>query len=174
MYLSGITPTAYHSTVCAEVKKGQSVAIWGLGPVGLLACKWSKLAGARRVIAIDKVLERLALAKDVIGCDVIEFSVQADVVKAIYELEPEGVNRAIAAAAFRYTKGLLQSAERALDLETDSNEVVNEALRAVRKFGTIALVADYAATTNHFLIGALMEKGVTLWGYGHAPVQRYL
>lgn len=173
LYLSDIIPTSYHSTVCADVKEGKSVAVWGLGPVGLFACKWSKLAGARRVIAIDNVPERLALAKNTIGCDIINFSEQTDVVKAIYELEPEGVDCAIDAAAFRYTKGLLHTVQRAVGLETDSSEIVNEALRAVRKFGSISLVADYAALTNQFLIGALMEKGITLRGTGQAPVQKY-
>ena len=172
LYLSDIVPTSYHATVCAEVKKGKSVAIWGLGPVGLLACKWSKLEGARRVIAIDQVPERLALARD-IGCDTIDFSGKKDVVSAIYELEPQGVDCCIDAAAFRYTKTLLQSAERLVGLETDSSEIANETLRAVRKFGTVAIVADYAAMTNQFLIGALMEKGITYRGCGQAPVQKY-
>ena len=173
LYLSDIIPTSYHSTVCADVQKGKSVAVWGLGPVGLFACKWSKLSGARRVVAIDSVPERLALARDVIGCDVINFSEQSDVVKAIYDLEPEGVNCCIDATAFRYTKGWLHTAERAVGAETDSSEVANEMLRAVRKFGTCALVGDYAAMTNQFLIGALMEKGITLRGTGQAPVQKY-
>ena len=173
LFLSDIIPTSYHSTVCADVGKGKSVAIWGLGPIGLYAAKWSKLAGARRVIAIDSVPERLAVAKEKIGCDVIDFSKQTDVVKAIYELEPEGVDSSIDAAAFRYTKGLLHTVQRAVGLETDSAEIVNEALRATRKFGSISLVADYAATTNQFLIGALMEKGITLRGTGQTPVQRY-
>ncbi|KAI9846729.1 MAG: hypothetical protein M1838_001158 [Thelocarpon superellum] len=173
LFLSDIIPTSYHSTVCAEVGPGKSVAIWGLGPVGLYACKWSKLAGARRVIAIDSVPERLAMAKGKIGCDVIDFSQQTDVVKAIYELEPNGVDCAIDAAAFRYTKGLLHTVQRAVGLETDSSEIVNECLRATRKFGHIALVADYAALTNQFLIGALMEKGLTLRGTGQSPVQLY-
>lgn len=173
LYLSDIIPTSYHSTVCADVGKGKSVAIWGLGPIGLYAAKWAKLAGASRVIGIDNVPERLAVAKEKIGCDVIDFSVQTDVVKAIYELEPQGVNCSIDAAAFRYTKGILHTVQRAVGLETDSSEIVNEALRATRKFGTIALVADYAAMTNQFLIGALMEKGITLRGTGQSPVQRY-
>ena len=50
LYLSDIMPTSYHATVCADVEKGKSVAVWGLGPIGLLSCKWSKLKGARRVI----------------------------------------------------------------------------------------------------------------------------
>ncbi|KAI9819133.1 MAG: hypothetical protein M1827_007289 [Pycnora praestabilis] len=173
LYLSDIIPTSYHSTVCADVSEGKSVAIWGMGPIGLFAAKWSKLAGARRVIAIDNVPERLALAKDSIGCDVINFDTQKDVVSAIYELESEGVDCAIDAAAFRYTKGILHTVQRAIGLETDSSEIVNECLRSVRKFGSISLVADYAALTNQFLIGALMEKGITLRGTGQAPVQKY-
>ncbi|KAI9817702.1 MAG: hypothetical protein M1832_004596 [Thelocarpon impressellum] len=173
LFLSDIIPTAYHSTVCAEVGEGKSVAIWGLGPVGLYAAKWAKLAGARRVICIDSVPERLAMAKDRLGCEIIDFTVKTDVVAAIYELEPEGVDCAIDAAAFRYTKGVLHTVQRAVGFETDSAEVVNEALRATRKFGHISLVADYAATTNGFLIGALMEKGITLRGTGQTPVQRY-
>ncbi|KAI9781360.1 MAG: hypothetical protein M1816_002380 [Peltula sp. TS41687] len=173
LYLSDIMPTSYHSVVCAEVSKGKTVAIWGLGPIGLLAAKWCQLAGARRVIAIDSVPERLEFAQTKLGCDVIDFSKEKDVVSAIYRLEPDGVDCGIDAAAFRYTKSYLHTVQRAVGLETDSSEVVNEALRAVRKFGTISLVADYAATTNQFLIGALMEKGITLRGTGQAPVQRY-
>ncbi|KEF60719.1 uncharacterized protein A1O9_02280 [Exophiala aquamarina CBS 119918] len=172
LYLSDIVPTAYHATVCADVEKGKSVAVWGLGPVGLLACNWSKLEGARRVIAIDQVPERLALARGM-GCDTIDCSEQNDVVGAIYELEPQGVDCCIIAAAFRNTKPPGQSAERRFDLETDSSEIPNEALRVVRKFGTIAIVADDATMTNQFLTGTLMEKGVTYRGCGQAPVQKY-
>jgi threonine dehydrogenase-like Zn-dependent dehydrogenase len=60
-----------------------------------------------------------------------------------------------------------------MNMETDSSEVVNEALRATRKFGAVCLVADYPTTTNHFLIGALIEKGITLHCAGEAPVQKY-
>lgn len=76
----------------------------------------------------------------------------------IYKLEPYGVDCGIDAAAFRYTKGILHSVQHAVGLEIDSSEVVNEALRTVRKFGTIYLVADYAALTNQFLIGALIVQ----------------
>lgn len=173
LYLSDIVPTSYHAVQCAEVTEGKSVAIWGAGPIGLLASKWSKLAGARRVIVIDHIKERLEVAKNKIGCDVINFDEDKDVVDAIYKLEPDGVDCCIDAAAFRYTKGLLHGIQHAIGLETDSSEIPNEALRAVRKFGTISLVADYAALTNQFLIGALMEKGITMRGTGQAPVQKY-
>lgn len=173
LYLSDIIPTSYHAVVCAEVKEGKSVAIWGAGPIGLLASKWSKLAGARRVIVIDHVKERLELAKNKIGCDVINFEEDSDVVSTIYRLEPDGVDCCIDAAAYRYTKTIMQSVQRAVGLETDSSEVVNEALRAVKKAGVISVVADYAAYTNQFLIGALMEKGITFRGTGQTPVVKY-
>jgi threonine dehydrogenase-like Zn-dependent dehydrogenase len=64
------------------------------------------------VIAIDCVPERLDLARDKLGCDTIDFSVQKDVVQAIYDLEPEGVNCAIDATGFRYTKRTLHKTER--------------------------------------------------------------
>jgi len=173
LFLSDIIPTSYHAVQCAEVTESKSVAIWGAGPVGLYAAKWSKLAGARRVIVIDSIKERLAVAENTIGCDIINFDEVDDVVAEIYKFEPDGVDCGIDAAAFRYTKGVIHKVQRALALETDSSEVVNEALRATRKFGTISLVADYAALTNQFLIGALMEKGITLRGAGQAPVQKY-
>jgi threonine dehydrogenase-like Zn-dependent dehydrogenase len=173
LYLSDIVPTSYHAVLCAEVSKGKSVAIWGLGPIGLLSAQWSKQMGASRIIAIDNVPERLAIAKKKLGCDVINFEETKDVVAGIYELEPLGVDCAIDAAGFRYTKGILHSVQRAVGLETDSSEILNEAVRAVRKFGTVSIIADYAAMTNQFLIGAVMEKGVTLRGAGQCPVQKY-
>jgi threonine dehydrogenase-like Zn-dependent dehydrogenase len=133
LYLSDIVPTSCHATICAEVDKGKSVAIWGTGPIGLCCSKWSKLAGARCVIVIDHVKERLAVAKS-FGCNIINFDETPKVEEEIYRLEPEGVNCGIDAAAFRYTKGLLHTVQRSVCLETDSSEIVNEALRAVRKF----------------------------------------
>ena len=60
-----------------------------------------------------------------------------------------------------------------MGLETDSSEVLNEAIRSTKKFGTVALIADYAAYSNHVLIGAIMEKGIRLVGCGQAPIQGY-
>lgn len=54
LYVSDIIPTSYHSVVCANIKKDDTVAIWGLGPIGLCAAKWSKLMGAKTVVCIDK------------------------------------------------------------------------------------------------------------------------
>ncbi|KAJ3412163.1 hypothetical protein HDV05_001138 [Chytridiales sp. JEL 0842] len=173
LYLSDILPTSYHSVLSAEIDKGKTVAVWGLGPIGLLACRWSQIRGAKRVIGIDCVRERLQFAQKVLGCDVIDFKQAQDINAAIRELEPSGVDCCIDAAGFRFTKTYLHAFERAVGLETDSCEVLNEAIKAVKKYGIISIVADYAGSTNAFNIGAVMEKGITLRGTGQTPVQRY-
>ena len=86
---------------------------------------------------------------------------------------PGGVDSSIDAAGFRYANKLTHNIQRTLGLETDTSEVINQAIKATINFGTIALVADYAGFANQFLIGGLMEKGITLRGCGQAPVQKY-
>lgn len=150
-----------------------AVAIWGLGPIGLLAARWCQLEGARRIVAIDTVPERLELARTKLGIEVIDFNQVSSVVDKLLEMESYGWDCCIDAAAFRYAKGILHTIERAVGLETDTSEIANECLRAVKKFGHVSLIADYAAFTNHFNIGALMEKGITFRGAGQCPVQFY-
>lgn len=173
LFLSDIIPTSYHSVKCAQVEKGSTVAIWGLGPIGLNAAQWCKIEGAKKVIGVDTVAHRLQFAKEKLGIEVIDPS-KEDVVEKIHSLtDGFGVDCAIDAAGFRYTQSIVQKAQRAVGLETDSSQIINEIIRSTRKFGYISLIADYAATTNGFLIGGIMEKGITLRGAGQCPVQRY-
>ncbi|KAF9048421.1 chaperonin 10-like protein [Panaeolus papilionaceus] len=173
LYLSDVIPTSYHAVKCADVQKGSTVAIWGLGPIGLNSAQWAKIEGASLVIGIDTVDNRLELAKSKLGIEVIDPR-QTDVLQRIHELtNGTGVDCSIDAAGFRYTQSLIQKAQRAIGLETDASQIINEILRSTRKFGTVSLIADYAATTNGFLIGAVMEKGITLRGAGQCPVQKY-
>lgn len=141
LFLSDIIPTSYHAVKCAQVEKGSTVAIWGLGPIGLLAAQWCKLEGASKIIGIDPVDYRLKIAKEKLGIDVIDASKESDVVAKIREMVPIGVDCAIDAAGFRYTSSVLHKVQRAVGLETDSSQILNEELRAVRKFGYISLIA---------------------------------
>lgn len=170
LYLSDIIPTSFHACFECNIQKGDVVGIWGLGPIGLLCCKWAQVMGASRVIAVDCVPERLEMARR-IGAETINFK-DSDPVKTIQDM-CGGLDRAVDCAGFRYAKTMLHKVERAIGLETDSSEVLNEMIRTVKKFGTISLIADYAAYTNHFLIGGVMEKGIRLIGAGQAPVQKY-
>jgi threonine dehydrogenase-like Zn-dependent dehydrogenase len=174
LYLSDIVPTAYHAVWEADVKEGEVIGVWGLGPIGLNVCQWLRnVFKASRIIAVDNVPERMDLAKNKWGVETVNFEKDTDVAAKISELVPGGLDRAIDCAGFRYAKGIVHKVERSLGMETDTSEVLNEAIRSTKKFGTVAIIADYAAYTNHFLIGAVMEKGIRLIGCGQAPIQRH-
>ncbi|KAJ7285223.1 GroES-like protein [Mycena rebaudengoi] len=173
LYLSDILPTSYHAVVDVGVKKGDVVGIWGLGPIGQCAARFALMKGASRVIGIDRVKERLALAREKTGIETLDFSEHTDVVKRIHELVPGGLNIAIDCGTFHEPKTLLHKVEKTLMLETDVSETVNEMITATRKMGSCGIIAAYAGYTNHFNIGALMEKGIRLIGNGQAPVHKY-
>ncbi|KAI9321781.1 chaperonin 10-like protein [Dichotomocladium elegans] len=174
LYLSDIVPTAYHAVCESGVQEGETVGVWGLGPIGLMVVQWlRKVFKAKRIIAIDNTEARLSLAKNKWGAETIDFSKDTDVVKRVHEIAPGGLDRAIDCAGFRFAKSFIHKIERAAGLETDSSEVLNECIRTVKKFGTISVIADYATYCNHFLIGGVMEKGIRVIGCGQAPIQRY-
>lgn len=135
--------------------------------------------------AIDKIPTRLEMARN-LGAEVVtvDFS-QDDPSKRILEEVPGGLDGTpliscilltsvcIDCTTFHEPKTLLHKVEKALMLETDVSETPNEMIYLVRKFGRIGLTAVYSGYTNHFNIGALMEKGVRLIGNGQAPVHKY-
>jgi len=174
LYLSDIVPTSYHAVIECNPQKDDVIGIWGLGPIGLLVAQWLKVKGVRRIVGIDNVTERMTTAHEKFGVECIDFDDVKDVSKRIQELVPGGLDRAIDCAGFRYAKSTMHKVQRAIGLETDTPEILNEAIRSVKKFGTISVIADYFGTTNGFMIGAVMEKGIRLIGCGQAPVQRYM
>jgi len=112
LFLSDIIPTSYHCVVDTGVTEGDIVAIWvgqlrcicfftdipsyqGLGPIGMCAAQWAKLKGASRIIGIDKVPERLALARIKLGVETLDFTEHKDVPKRLLELAPGGVDVAL-------------------------------------------------------------------------------
>lgn len=171
IFLSDILCTSFHACTEANIEKGSSVCIFGCGPIGLICCYFCKLMGADRVIAIDDVPERLEKAK-ILGAEPLNFD-GINVVETVQKMIPGGVDRCIDCAGFRYAKGFLHKVERAIGLETDTSETLNEMVKLVKKFGYVVLISDYAAYTNHFNIGAVMEKGIRLIGSGQCPVQKY-
>lgn len=170
LFLSDAGCTGYHATRLAKVKEGLTVAIWGAGPVGLMAAMWSKFEKAKRVIVIDAIPHLLKKAES-FGCETLNFS-EVNIVKKMKEICPGGPDCVIDAVGFRFPKSFLHRFERAMFLETDSPQVLNECITCVKKGGRIGVVGDYLGYTNHFLIGALMEKGLTL-ASGQVHVQKY-
>ncbi|KAK9895857.1 GroES-like protein [Cystobasidium minutum MCA 4210] len=173
IYLSDVLPTSYHCVVDTGVTEGDTVGVWGLGPIGLAAVKWAQLKGAKRVIGIDGVPFRLEYAREHLGIETINFNEVSDIPKKILEMVPGGLDKALDCGTFHEPKTLLHKVQKALLLETDVPETANEMIMSTRKAGSCGVIAAYAGLTNNFNIGALMEKGIRFIGNGQAPVHLY-
>ncbi len=151
---------------------GKSVAVFGCGPIGLMAIQAARVLGAERIFAIDRIPYRLAIARDRFGAEAISFD-EDEPVKTLRELtQGRGPDICIDASGFRYARSLHHKVQRALKLETDAVDALSDAIRSVRKGGTVYAVGDFIGFANQFPIGAIMEKGLTLKG-SQVPVQRY-
>lgn len=172
LYLSDVVCTSLHANVLAEIKDGDTVAIWGLGPIGLASARWAQILGCKRIVGIDYVPERLELAREKLGIDVIDRNVHEDVVKAVHELIPNGPDAVIDATGFRFTTTTRHKIERALGMETDSPDIIRECFKSVRKWGRVSIIADYVFVANEFPVGYIMMKHLTVKS-GQCPCQRY-
>ncbi|KAK9817976.1 hypothetical protein WJX72_005212 [[Myrmecia] bisecta] len=170
--LSDILPTAWWANECARTGKGDTVAIWGAGPVGTLAAHCAQNRGAKRVILIDQYAYRLEHAqKHLPGIEVIDFS-KVDTVKALKELCPNGPDCGIECVGIHYVKSWASKAQIEAGLMTDPPDMLNEIIYCVKKGGRIGVVGVYAQDTNGFHIGAFMEKGQSM-ACGQTPCQKY-
>jgi threonine dehydrogenase-like Zn-dependent dehydrogenase len=172
LLLSDVVSTGWHANVLSEVGPGDTVAVWGCGPVGLMAMAWARVRGAARIFAIDHLPYRLDVARGRLGAETIDFA-EDDVLTALRELtRGQMPDVAIEAAGFRYAKSLRHRIQRAVGLETDAIDSLAEAIRGVRKGGRLAIVGDFFGYTNQFPVGAMMEKSITVRG-GQVHVQAY-
>jgi len=171
LYLSDVIPTSYHGCELGDVKEGDTVAIWGLGPIGLLTARWAQIRKAKRIIGIDCVYERLEMARKELGIEVINFREQ-ETIKTIQDICPGGVDVAIECAGFESAKTWTHKIEMALGLETDTADIFTEMFTCVRKFGRVSVIGVYTGFANHFPVGAMMEKDLII-RCGQCPVQKY-
>jgi len=171
LLLSDVLCTSWHANELGNVDKGSTVAIWGAGPIGLASAAWAKYRGASEVYVIDSITSRLLRASSSLGCHTIDFKSE-DPVKTLINKIPGGPSVCIDAVGFRYAKSWLHSVEKFLKVETDSIDSLTEAIYAVKKGGTVVLIGDYIGLANHFPVGVVMEKSITLTG-GQVYVQKY-
>lgn len=113
--------------------------------------------------------DRLDVARK-LGVGVINYHEQ-DVNSTLKELFPDGLDVAIECAGFRFAKGMMHKVQRALMLETDTPEIITECCMAVRNYGHVSVIADYAGFANNFPIGMIGMKHLTL-ASGQSPTQR--
>ncbi|GAV06862.1 hypothetical protein RvY_16777 [Ramazzottius varieornatus] len=167
LYITDVLPTSLHG--CRNIQEGDTVAIWGMGPIGLMCAKWAQLKGAKRIIGISGTEYRLAHARKTMGIETINYH-NTDVVDELYKMEPKGVDVAIDCTGFRFAKNLSHRIQRAVGLESDTPETIYECVKALKKYGTLNVIASYTGFANAFPIGFFFIKELTLTS-GGVPVQ---
>jgi len=161
--VSDVASSSFHANVLADTKEGDRVVVIGSGPVGLLTQMWAKARGASIVVAIDVDQSRLELAKRLYKSETINAK-DTDVLEAVKKIIPGGPDKVIDCVGFRFPEEALHKTEMLLKAETDSPNIVNLAIKMVRKNGRITLIGDYVGSANQFNIGAFMEKHLTMNG----------
>ncbi len=177
LFLSDIFPTGYMGAEMCDIKPGDTIAVWGAGPVGLLAMKSAYLLGAERVIAIDRFAYRLRMAQDKVGCETLNYE-QVNVLEALNAMTggrgPDACIDAVGleahghAAMYAYDR-----AKQALMLETDRPLALREAIMACRNGGTISVIGVYGGFIDKFPMGAVVNRSLTIKS-GQCHVHRYL
>jgi threonine dehydrogenase-like Zn-dependent dehydrogenase len=178
LFLSDIFPTGYMAAENAEIEKGDTVAIWGCGPVGQFAIQSAWMFGAGRVVAIDHVPERLELARTKGRAETIDFMKQ-DVYETLQDLtKGRGPDRCIDAVGAEAHGGgsldaRLDKLEAAVKLTTDRVHALRQAIYCCRKAGTLSIPGVYIGFPNKIPMGALMNKGITV-KTGQTHMHRYM
>ncbi|MFS4461013.1 zinc-dependent alcohol dehydrogenase [Bdellovibrio sp. HCB2-146] len=177
LFLSDIFPTGYMGAVNCDIQRGDVVAIWGCGPVGLFSIQSAFLLGAERVIAIDCVPERLAMAKNVCGAEVLNYE-EVDVVEELNLMTggrgPDSCIDAVGMEAHGtdfYSK--YEVAKMTVKLTTDRPIALRQAIQACRKGGNISVSGVYGGFLDKVPFGAAFAKGLT-FKMGQTHVRKYM
>ena len=178
LFLSDIFPTGYMGAEMCDIQPGDTVAVWGCGPVGQFAMASARLLGAERVIGIDRVPARLELARaGARADDTINFEEQKTYDALMEMTGGRGPDRCIDAVGMEGFSGhgLVYAYDRvkqALMMETDRPIALREAIMACRNGGTVSVIGAYGGLVDKFPLGAFMNKSLTM-KTGQCHVQRY-
>jgi threonine dehydrogenase-like Zn-dependent dehydrogenase len=175
LFLTDIFPTGYSGIDWGEVKGGETVAIFGSGPVGIMAAKSAWLRGAARVIIVDTLQYRLDKARSAAKCEVILWKDGAkEVVEEIRSLtEGRGADVCVEAVGFEPDRSLVDRAKAVMNLEKGSPKVLEACMSAVRRGGIVSVLGVYPTTYDNFPIGQFFDKGIALKG-GQAPAHKHI
>ncbi|TVV69889.1 zinc-dependent alcohol dehydrogenase [Sphingomonas solaris] len=176
LFLSDILPTGWMAAENADIEPGDTVAVWGCGPVGLFAIQSAFLMGAQRVIAIDHFPNRLALARQM-GAEVLNYE-DTKIYEALMELTggigPDAVIDAVGLESHGlFADNVLDQIKATAFLGTERPHVLRQAIVACRKGGRVSVPGVYGGFVDKFPMGAFMEKGLTMKS-GQTHVQHYL
>ena len=177
LFLSDIFPTGYMAAENCQIKPGDTVAVWGCGPVGQFAIKSAYLLGAERVIAIDRFAERLELASSQGGAETLNYE-DVDVLDALRHMTggqgPDACIDAVGLEAHGTTlDAWYDRAKTSMFLATDRPHALRQAISACRKGGTVSIPGVYGGWLDKFPLGAAFAKGLTL-KMGQTHMHKYM
>lgn len=181
LFLSDAAPTGFMGAEFCNIQPGDTVAVWGAGGVGLMAMQSAWLLGAGRVIAIDRLPERLQMARTHAKAETIDYTAVPSVLEALREMTggrgPDSCIDAVGMEA--HGTGPMAAYDRvkqAVYMQSDRGSALREAILCVRKGGTLSILGVYGSM-DKFPLGLLMNKGVTIrtaQQHGQAYVPRLL
>ena len=177
LFLSDIFPTGYMAAEFCDIQPGDTIAIWGCGPVGQMAIRSAFLLGAERVIAIDTVPERLALASQS-GAVTLDY-MEDDIYDRIMDLtHGRGADACIDAVGteaepMASADSMLDRVKTALFMGTDRPHVFRQAIHCCRNFGTVSVVGVYGGFLDKVPMGSAINRGLK-FRMAQTPVQHYL
>lgn len=176
LFLTDIFPTGYMAAENADIEPGDTVAVWGCGPVGQFAIRSAFMFGAAKVIAIDRFTERLQMA-EAGGAETINYE-QIDPGEALKQMTGgRGPDRCIDAVGMEAhgtdAMAFYDDLKQAIKLETGKPTALRQAIVACRKGGTVSIPGVYGGFVDKVPLGAIVNKGLTLRS-GQTHVQKYL
>jgi threonine dehydrogenase-like Zn-dependent dehydrogenase len=177
VFLSDIFPTGWMAAENCNIQRGDTVAIWGCGPVGQFAIRSAFLLGAERVIAIDRYPYRLRLAEQA-GAETINYEEVDDLIQLLKDMTgnvgPDSCMDAVGMEASGHTLPfLVDRAKQMMKLATDRPNVLRQCIIACRKGGTVSVPGVYGGLLDKMPFGAYVNKGLTM-KTGQTHMMRYM
>jgi S-(hydroxymethyl)glutathione dehydrogenase / alcohol dehydrogenase len=173
LFLTDILPTGFSGVEWAGVQGGETVAVFGCGPVGLMAQKCAWVRGAGRVIGLDIEPYRLDMAKRSANAEVINVK-EGDPVEAIRAMtDGRGADVCIDAVGMEAERSLLDKAKNVLHMQMGTINVLKMCFSAARRGGAVSILGVYGMPYDNFPIGQIFDKGLKIYA-GQALVHRYI
>lgn len=170
LFLTDIFPTGYTGVMWADLKGGETVAIFGAGPVGSMAAKSAILHNAKKVIVIDTLQYRLDQIKKLTGCETILWKDAEQTVDEIRQMtDGRGADVCIDAVGFEPDRNLLDKAKAVVNFEKGSIKVLDACMSGVKRGGFVSILGVYPMNYDNFRVGQMFDKGITLKA-GQSPV----
>ncbi|MDG4651233.1 zinc-dependent alcohol dehydrogenase [Chryseobacterium arthrosphaerae] len=163
LFLTDIFPTGYTGIMWAGLKGGETVAVFGAGPVGTMAVKSAVLHNAKKVIVIDTLQYRLDRIKKLTGCETILWEDAESTVAKIRDMtDGRGTDACIEAVGFEPERNFIDRAKAVLNFEKGSIKVLEACMSTVRRGGTVSVLGVYPVNYDNFRLGQIFDKGITI------------